>query len=237
MSQHPSLFLSVGKQVKDEYGRPIGRIASFAVTPNGSFDSVFVERGDGRFQKHPVEQLRLDGEEITLLGKLKSEANVFCDQIPLIWRKDQALKDLNEKKKISPELYQELHNTFDTSLVRLKKEAQALEDLIDTEIGCCIDETRSLNYALVHLEIEHEIGKVDQQTYETAFTMIQESIKRINVEKGDLEITRAKLSNILLGDASGSLDPRNETAEPAETPELPEPPVVVYVKEIGRTSG
>jgi len=236
MSQNPSLFLSVGKQVKDEYGRPIGRIASFAVTPNGIFDSVFVERGDGKFQKHPVEQLRLDGEEITLLSKTKSEANVFCDQIPLIWRKDQALKDLNEKKKISPELYQELHNTFDASLVRLKKEAQALEDMIDTEIGCCIDETRSLNYALVHLEIEHEIGKVDQQTYETAFTMIQESIKHINIEKGDLEITRAKLSNILLGDASENFA-KSETARPVETPELPEPPVVVYVKEIGRTSG
>ena len=31
MTQNPNLFLSIGKQVKDEYGRIIGRVTSFAV--------------------------------------------------------------------------------------------------------------------------------------------------------------------------------------------------------------
>ena len=120
MSQTPSnLFLSIGKPVKDEYGRSVGRIISFATIPNGKFDSAFIELTDGRFTKQPIENLTFNGAEITLLSKIKSKAAVFCDQIPFLWRKDQALKDLNDKKKISSDLYQELHNNFNTILSQL----------------------------------------------------------------------------------------------------------------------
>jgi hypothetical protein len=242
MSQTPNLFLSVGKQVKDEYGRAIGKIASFAVTPHGKYDAVFVEQGDGKFAKHSIEHLKTNGAEITLLSKMKSDACTLCDQIPLIWRKDQALGELSVKKKISPELYNELHTTFDGALTQLKTEAQAIAADIEKEISRCAEEIKSLNYALVHLEIEHEIGKMDDSSYATAFTMVQDSLKRINIEKSDLELTKNKLSNTLLGDKPIPFDKTaikaKETPKASTTysgPELPEPPVVVYVKEIGRT--
>jgi hypothetical protein len=244
MSQNPNLFLSVGKQLKDEYGRVVGKVASFAVTPSGKFDAAFIEQGDGKFLKLSVEHLQFDGADVKLTSKIKSEANAFCDQIPLIWRKDQALKELAEKKKISKELYEELHNNFDGALTQLKNEAQNLIEEVDKEIVRCAQETRELNYALVHLEIEHEIGKIDEQSYQTAFTLIQENLKRVNQEKSDLELTKNKLSNILLGEklkvaepekSQAKEEPLKELAPASAGPELPEPPVVVYVKEIGRT--
>jgi hypothetical protein len=244
MSQNPNLFLSVGKQLKDEYGRVVGKVASFAVTPSGKFDAAFIEQSDGKFLKLSVEHLKLDGADVKLTSKIKSEANAFCDQIPLIWRKDQALKELAEKKKISKELYEELHNNFDGALTQLKNEAQSLIEEADKEIARCTQETRELNYALVHLEIEHEIGKIDEQSYQTAFTLIQENLKRVNQEKSDLELTKNKLSNILLGEkpkvaepgkSQAKEEPLKEFAPASAGPELPEPPVVVYVKEIGRT--
>jgi hypothetical protein len=242
MSQNPNLFLSVGKQVKDEYGHELGKIASFALTPSGKFDAVFVEQGDGRFSRHSVEHLKFDGVDVTLTSKVKSHADALCDQIPLIWRKDQALKELSNKKKISKEVYEELHSSFDGVLNQLKSEAQGLTDEIDEEIAECGDEIRDLNYALVHLEIEHEIGKIDDQSYQTAFTMIQESLKRINTKKSDMEQVRNKLSNITLGDVIKPSEPEESKQEKAseqssasDVTELPEPPVVVYVKEIGRT--
>lgn len=237
MSQNPNLFLSLGKPVKDEYGRVIGKVASFAVTPSGKFDAVFVEQGDGKFKKHSVEHLKTEGSDITLLSGAKSNAKALCDQIPLIWRKDQALKDLSDKKKISPEFYGELHASFSGVLTQLKTEAQALSGEISDEIERCKEEIRSLNYALVHLEIEHEIGKVDDKTHESAFTMIQDSLRRINTEKADFENTKNSLSNILLGDKIEPLKTSKsaQATSSSLTPELPEPPVVVYVKEIGKT--
>jgi len=246
MSQNPNLFLSVGKQIKDEYGREIGKVASFALTPSGKFDSVFVEQGDGKFSKISVENVRFDGTNITLISKVKSQANVFCDQIPLLWRKEQALKELSEKKKISQELYAEVHSNFDGALNQLKSEAQALIEEIDKEIAGCAEEIKELNYALVHLELEHEIGKIDDGSYETAFEIIEESLKRVKTEKSDLELTQNKLSNILLGEAPKPLaeekskveaeTPPQDVTAVSNAPDLPEPPVVVYVKEIGKSS-
>jgi hypothetical protein len=244
MSQNPNLFLSVGKQVKDEYGRGLGKVASFALTPNGKFDAVFIEQGDGKFLKRSVEHLKFDGTDVILISKIKSQTNVFCDQIPLIWRKDQALKELSDKKKISKELYEELHANFSGALNQLKSEAQNLIEELDKEIARCDSEIRELNYALVHLEIEHEIGKIDDQSYRTASAIIQENFKRVNMEKSDLELTNNKLSNILLGETPkmgeqekskvNVEEPLKEFASTSNAPELPEPPVVVYVKEIGK---
>ena len=69
-------------------------------------------------------------------------------------------------------------------------------------------------------------------------------MKRVNQEKSDLELTKNKLSNILLGEKITTAEPEKSKVkeEPLKAsalasagPELPEPPVVVYVKEIGKT--
>ena len=235
MSQISNLFLSIGKPVKDEYGRAVGKIVSFALTPGGKFDAAFIELSDGKFSKQPIENLTFNGAEITFISKIKSQSSVFCDQIPFIWRKDQALKDLAEKKKISPDLYQELHNNFESILTQLKKDAQVLSDEVVQEVVRCDQDIKALNYAVLHLELEHEIGKINDETYQSAFKLLQESLKRANTEKSDMELTKTKLSNILLGDSKGSAQKTKVVAAPInEALELPEPPVVVYVKEIGK---
>jgi len=237
MQENSNPFFSVGKEIKDEYGRVVGKIASFAVTPSGKIDAAFIEQADGKFSKCHLENLHFNGEEVTFTSWVKSKASVFCDQIPLIWRKDQTLKDLVEKKKISSELYQELHSNFEGALTQLKNDAQALMEQIDKEIMRCNEEVKMLNYALVNLEIEHEIGKIDDESYQKAFNIIQENLKRVNVEKSDLEATKSKLSNILLGDSPKVAEQKAEEIkiEASSVPDLPEPPVVVYVKEIGKS--
>jgi len=232
MSQNPNLFLSVGKPVKDEYGRIVGKVASFAMTPNGKFDAVFVEFSGGQFSKQPLEQMRFNGSEVTFISTAKSHSSVLCDQIPLIWRKDQALKDLSEKKKISNEMYLEIHNSFDGVLNQLKKDAQVLSEQITDEIATCNDEIRAMSYALLNLEIEHEIGRIEEEAYKTSFALLQENLKRTTQEKSDLELAKTKLSNTILGDILGSAQKTKTTVDMNANlkPELPEPPVVVYVK-------
>ncbi len=88
----------------------------------------------------------------------------------------------------------------------------------------------------MHLELEHEVGKIAEEPYKSAFTLLQENLKRANTEKTDLELTKSKLSNILLGDSMEAAQKSKVFATVATNKpnELPEPPVVVYVKEIGK---
>jgi hypothetical protein len=231
-----NLFLSIGKPIKNEYGRIIGKVASFALTPNGKFEAVYIEFGDGQFSKQPMETLRFNGAEITFISKIKSQAGTLCDQIPLIWRKDEALKDLVDKKKITSDIYQDLHSSFENVLTQLKKEAQVIIDESAIEVERCNEEITSLSYAIANLEIEHEIGKVDEENYRSAFALLQETLRRATTEKTDYELTKSRLSSVLLGDQSLLAPKTNKIyAEQVNTTtKLPEPPVVVYVKEIGK---
>lgn len=236
---YSNLFLSIGKPIKNEYGRVIGKVASFALAPNGKFDAVYVEFGDGQFTKHPIESLKFIGTEIIFITKIKNQAAVLCDHIPLIWRKDDALKDLLANKKITNEVYQDLHGSFTNVLSQLKKEAQVIIDESLIEIERCSEEMTSLSYAIANLEIEHEIGKVEEENYKQAFALLQDTLRRAQAEKADYELTKSKLSGVLLGDQI-SIGPKPtlipnkiyaETVTNAAT-KLPEPPVVVYVKEM-----
>ena len=232
-----NLCLSIGKPIKNEYGRVIGKVASFALTPNGKFDAVYVEFGDGQFTKQPMESLRFNGAEVTFISKIKNQAGILCDHIPLIWRKDEALKDLVDRKKITSEVYQDLHNSFTNVLAQLKKDAQVIIDESGIEIERCQDEITSLSYAIANLEIEHEIGKVDDENYRMAFALLQDTLRRATSEKTDFELTKSRLSSVLLGDQSlNSQKPNKVYAEQVTNAasKLPEPPVVVYVKEIGK---
>jgi len=220
--------------VKDEYGRQVGKIASFAVSPNGRVSGVFVEHGDGEFLRYPSEQFNVDGEDVTLLPSIKMRVKSLCDEIPLIWRKDQALSELVDKKRIPSEMFNELHKNFEGALNQLKIDAQANMDNIDKQIAKCNQQIRELNSALIHLEIEREIGRIDENAYQTAMEMIKEGLKQTNNEKNDLESMRNQLSNLLLGDTQTPTGKETQTSS-TPSPALPEPPVVVHVKSATKT--
>ncbi len=233
-----NLFLSLGKPVKNDYGKIIGKVASFALTPNGKFESVFIEFGDGLFSKQSIDDLKFDGTTVTITSKIRSKASYVCEQITLIWRKDQAIKDLNEKRKINSDLYQELHSSFETVLTQLKKDAQVLNEEASVEVARCDEEIKSLSYAILHVELEHEIGQIDEENYNAASVILQENLKRAQTEKTDYELTKSRIAGVLLGDTSiQNLVKINKVyAEPVTAAaDLPEPPVVVYVKETGKT--
>jgi hypothetical protein len=119
---------------------------------------------------------------------------------------------------------------------QLKKDAQVLMDEITDQIATCDDEIKAMSYALLNLELEHEIGKIDDESYKTAFAMLQENLKRTTQERSELDLARNKLSNTMLGDVIGPVQKTKTSVDLFVEPkqELPEPPVVVYVKEIGK---
>jgi len=231
----PNPFLFVGKPVKDEYGRQIGRLASFKVTPTGRVDGIFIEHGDGEFLSYPSDQVRMENGEFIISMPLKLRAKTLCQEIPLIWRKDQALNELVEKKKIPPEMFDDLHNNFEGALNQLKADAKTVMDDIDGQVTKCNKQIQELHSALINLEIEREIGRIDDESYQKALGIIQWGLKGVNAEKSDLEALKNKLSNMLLGEKTVKTPETPTQTETQETtvpasPTLPEPPVIVHVR-------
>jgi hypothetical protein len=226
---NPLLF--VGKPVRDEYGRQIGRVASFMVSLNGRVNGVLVARGDGEFFRYPSNQFITDDDGVTLLSPTKQRAKTLCDEMPLIWRKDQALNELVEKKKIPPEMFDDLHKNFEGALNRLKADAQTTLETLDEEVVGCGQHVAELRLAMLHLEVEHEIGEIDDKSYQTVIEMLQESLKLAETEKRDLEDMRNRLSSMLLKKTSQT---ETEKKPPPAALMLPEPPVTVNVRNLSK---
>jgi len=260
MSESTSnLFTYLGKPVKDEYGHIVGTMASFLVTPGGRINGVFIEHGDGHIRQYSSDQIKTENDEVVLFSPLKMQANNFCNQIPLLRRKTQAIKDLNEKKKIPEDMYGDLYSSFEGALNQLKTEAENTIADVEREVEKCTQRVKELNSALINLEIEREIGQVDEESYQAAIDMVKEGIKRINAEKNDFDTLKSKLSNMLLGETQEETveekieekaeeqeevvpEPSSESLDTSlpEPPESPEPtgesPVVVYVKNADQQS-
>jgi hypothetical protein len=242
-----NLFSYLGKPVKDEYGHIIGTMASFVVTPGGRVNAVFIEHGDGLIKQYSSDQVKTDNEEVVLHAPLRMKATNFCNQIPLLWRKTQAIKDLNEKKKIPEDMYGDLYSSFEGALNQLKAEAESTVTEIDKEIETCVQRVKDLNSALINLEIEKEIGQIDEESYQTAIEMVKDGLRRVNAEKNDFESMKNILSNTLIGEtpketieeealpASTNEPLSTSLPEPPDSTELPEEsPVVVYVKNVDK---
>lgn len=231
----PNLSLFIGKPVRDEYGRQIGRIVSFATNQNGRINRVFMQHENGGFLRHSGDQFKILGDNIVFLSLIKLRVKTLSNRIPLIWRKKQALRELLEKKKISKEMFNDLHNNFEGVLNQLKKEADDTLNDIEKQIAKCTQQVRALNSALMHLEIEREIGKINGESYKMAMEMIEANLKQANAESSDLEAMKSKLSNLFLGEITATVTKMDEEKEDTASalprpPSLPEPPVLVHVK-------
>ncbi len=241
-----NLSLFIGKPVRDEYGRQVGRIASFAISPNGRINGVFVQQEDGEFSRYSGDQFRISGDNVVFLPLIKLRVRALCNEIPLIWRKSQALNELLEKKKIPPEMFDDLNANFESALKQLKTDAEGVLKDIEKRIVKCAQKIKELNSAFIHLEIEREIGKINDESYRTATMMMKAGLKKANAEKNHLEEMRKRLSNLILGETTATTEPTTEPTEngkeaapaeaappastPPEPPSLPEPPVIVHVK-------
>ena len=139
-------------------------------------------------------------------------------------------------------MFDDLHNNFEGALNQLKADAKTVMDDTDKEITKCSKQIQELHSALINLEIEREIGRIDDESYQKALGMIQWGLKGVNAEKSDLEALKSKLSNLLLGEKTGKPETttRKETQEATAasptSPTLPEPPVVVHVKNPNKQS-
>lgn len=214
------------------------------MSPSGRVDGVFIEHGDGEFLSYPSDHFRIDNGEFVILPQVKLRAKALCQEIPLIWRKDQALNELLGKKKIPSEMFKDLHKNFEGALNQLKADAKSVLEDINKQIAKCTKQIQELHSALINLEIEREIGRIDDQSYQKALEMIQWGLKSVNAEKNDFEALRNKLSNMLIGEKkieAPETPIQKETQEAAApaapaSPALPEPPVVVHVKSSNKQS-
>jgi len=190
----------INRSVKDDLHIEIGRILSFIVDPAGHASKVLVADNNGDYKCHSVDRLVVENDTVILLSEIDKTVKTVSEKIPLLWRKKKVLDKLSNENKILPEIYESLYKEFSEPLEKLKIEAQGAISELDTQINDCEETFKTLRLAKTYLEIEHEIGRVEEEAYKESLRAILNGLKSLVERKQRLQEKRDTLSNILLGE-------------------------------------
>ena len=211
-----NISLLINKPVKDELRSEIGKILSFIVDPTGQASKVLIRDNNGEYECYSVDRLTVENDAVVLLSEIDRTVRAVSERVPLLWRKKKVLDKLSNENKILPEIYESLYNEFSEPLEKLKIEAQGAVNELDRQINDCEETFRTLRLAKTYLEIEHEIGRVEEDAYKESLRAILNGLKGLVEKKQRLQEKRDTLSNILLGEelvGDGSKSGKEEVEE------------------------
>jgi len=191
----PSL---IGRSIRDENGREIGKIVSFIINSSGEVKEALVESKSEEMIKYPVGRLKATQEEVLLVTDIERRVEKLCESLPILLKKREILESLFKNKEIVPEIYEDLSSEIDKSIGEMKLEAQNLLSDIEQQIQHQENLIKMLHLARTFLEMEHGIGNVKDDVFRQSLLSILREIKYTSYRKMNLLKTKDKISSLIL---------------------------------------
>ena len=213
----------VGKTVKDENNREIGRIVSFLIDSSGRAEEVLIENRFGRLTKYPVSMLKTEKDEVFLVSSVDRMVEMLSERLPTIQKKRRILDRLQENRVIPPEIYESLCKEFDKALKDMRNEARALLEDMDKQIKTQEEKIKTLQLARAFLEIEHGIGTVEDDVYKQSIVSLLKEVKTAQQKKLNLLRTKDKVASILQGKKEPEKKPETQGGSEREPEKESEP--------------
>lgn len=188
----------VGKIVKDENEKEIGKVVSFLIDSSGQPQEALVETVQGHLAKYPLDLLDIKKDEVSVVSEVTKKIETLTEQIPKIRKKRNILDKLAANKVITSGIYEGLCKEFDKALKEMKNEAQTLLEAVDKQIKSQDEQLKTLQLARAFLEIEHGIGTLSEETYQQSIMTILREVKNAQQTKLSLLRTKDKIADALV---------------------------------------
>lgn len=223
MSSRINLSELVGKTVKDENEREIGRIVSFLMDELGKAKDVLVDNNYGNLARFSLDKLLMDDNGIALVSDRSKKLQSLSEQLPIIRKKRKILDKLSANKVIPPEIYENLCKEFDKNLDDMMGEAQILQKNIDKKVKVQEGRVKGLQLARAFLEIEHGIGTINDEVYKQSIMSLLKEVKSSQQAKLRMLKFKDKVQNIIVEEEETQKDPTLElSTKPNLLVSLPE---------------
>ncbi|MBS7634970.1 CdvA-like protein [Candidatus Bathyarchaeota archaeon] len=191
----PSL---IGRSLKDENGREIGKIVSFIIDSSGEVKEVLAENKNEELTKYSVERIKIDQEEVFLVSDVEKRTENLCGRFPAVYKKREILEKLFRNKEIMPEIYESLSAELDKSINEMRAEAQSLLNEVERQVQFQENIIKSLHLARTFLEMEHGIGNVRDEFFRQSLLSLLREIKYASYRKMNLLKTKERILGITL---------------------------------------
>ncbi|MEM2273052.1 MAG: hypothetical protein QXX56_02410 [Candidatus Bathyarchaeia archaeon] len=191
----PSL---IGRTLKDENGKEIGRIVSFIIDSSGNVREVLIESKSEMLVRYPVERLKYSQEDVFLVFDVERRVEEICEKMPVLLKKREILESLFKNKEILPEIYESLSAEIDKSINEVRAEAQNLLKEVEDEIRRQEDLIKMLHLSRTFLEMEHGVGNVRDEVFRQSLISILKELKSASYKKMNLLKIKERISGLPL---------------------------------------
>ena len=191
----PSL---IGRTLKDENGKEIGRIVSFIIDSSGNVREVLIESKSEMLVRYPVERLKYSQEDVFLVFDVERRVEEICEKMPVLLKKREILESLFKNKEILPEIYESLSAEIDKLISEVRAEAQNLLKEVEDEIQQQENLIRVLHLSRTFLEMEHGVGNVRDEVFRQSLISILKELKSASYKKMNLLKIKERISGLPL---------------------------------------
>ena len=186
----------VGENVKDPYGRVIGKLIGFYSDVDGIVTAVEIAKGDLGFETVSIERIDITAEGVKVLPEWKSEALNVAAQFDRAKKRAKALEDLYAKNEIPRHAYEEFKKKVDAAISRLKSKNQEVKALLRRRMGELEDEIVHIEKALTAMKMSYIAGEISERAYKAAAEALRSSRDKDLDEKNDIKKMLEKLTKL-----------------------------------------
>lgn len=205
----------MGQNVKDEYGRVVGKVLTAFSDVSGEIDSIEVAVNDFTLERISAERIKLTPDGLIIVADWKVKAIKTENKLDRVRKRIRAVEELYRKGSIPGHAYEEIKRKLEAQFKAVKDEVKKVKDLLRKRANDLEDQIIRLEKDISNLLVLYMSNEVSESSYKAAIDYLREAKARCVDEKKDVE-KHVDLITKLESEASDT----HHTAITSETPEI-----------------
>ncbi len=226
----------IGKNVKDMYGTPMGRIIGTSTDIDGSIQTVGVDCGFRGLDSVPYEQLVIQPDVVIFVPKWRLDSQRLWREKQLTLRRLKALLDVISEDDDVKEDAEMIHAKYRSKLAELDEAEHIVKAKLEARLTELEDQAKAAKMLLFDAKVQHKGDEISPETFETVKARTSEMLEHTAHEVAELQNVQKRLADLdaevqeaasqpLQESAVSYLDSRGPQAVQSILPEAPTEPV------------
>lgn len=219
----------VGREVKDPYGRIVGKMISVHTDEEGFGIVKFVEIATNDFEVNKVEakRLKITPDTLLVIPEWKVAAIEVENRLERVRKRLNAVDNLFRQGKIPTIIYEEMKKSLSNAFEKIKEEVKNVKEMLRRRYRELEVRNMRLDRDMANLQMMFMSGEIDEEPFKKAFEYM-ESLKSWNKEEmEDINSHKAQIDR--LEREASTAKPATRSASVAKDVSKPEQPLKVQI--------
>ncbi len=225
----------MGQNIKDEYGRIVGKILTVFTDVSGIVESIEIAYNDLNLERVDSERIKLTPDGVIILADWKVKAVSTENKLDRVRRRIRAVEELYRKGSIPGHAYEEIKAKLEAQFKTIKEEVRKVKDILRRRANDLEDQIIRLEKDISNLLVLYMSNEVSESSYKAAIDYLRDAKARNAEEKKDVEKHLDLISKLESEAASTHratpIHTHTSVKESVETPVQSEGPIQVQIIE------